>query len=131
MATTVTILDEATAGGKTGEFRVELASSRVTVRELIRSRVEQEVRQYNQSTPGCFRGLVQPREAEVTLNGYKLRKQRQIDAEDQVARAVEAFENHRILVLVDDRQVDNLDEGIDVNPETTVSFVKLVPLVGG
>jgi hypothetical protein len=131
MATTVTIHDEATAGGKTGECRVEIPESRVTIRESIRRRVEQEVRQYNDSTPGYFRGLVQPREAEVTLNGYKLRKQRQIDGEDQLARAVEAFENHRILVLVDDHQVDNLDHRIDITSATSVSFVKLVPLVGG
>jgi hypothetical protein len=34
-------------------------------------------------------------------------------------------------VLVGDRQPDSLDEEITVGPETRVSFVKLVPLVGG
>jgi hypothetical protein len=32
---------------------------------------------------------------------------------------------------VDDRQVDTLDDEIALRPDTTVSFLKLVPLVGG
>jgi len=35
------------------------------------------------------------------------------------------------MVLVDDRQAESLDEDIVVKPETRVSFLKLVPLVGG
>ena len=34
-------------------------------------------------------------------------------------------------MLVDDRQVDELDEEITVSGDTSVAFVKLVPLVGG
>jgi hypothetical protein len=65
------------------------------------------------------------------LNGYRLRKKRQLDAAEQRARAVEAFERSGFFLLVDDRQVAGLDEVITVRPDTEVSFVKLVPLVGG
>ena len=34
-------------------------------------------------------------------------------------------------MLVDDRQVDELDEEIEIRPDTTVTFLKLVPLLGG
>jgi hypothetical protein len=34
-------------------------------------------------------------------------------------------------LLVDDRQVDELEEEIEIRPDTTVTFLKLVPLVGG
>ena len=34
-------------------------------------------------------------------------------------------------LLVDDRQIEDLDEEVVVTVESTISFVKLVPLVGG
>ena len=89
------------------------------------------MQEYNLSTPEYFRGLVQPTEAEKVLNGYKLRERRKIDWEEQYARAVEAFERNGFFMLVDDRQVERLDEEIELKVATEVSFIKLVPLVGG
>jgi len=34
-------------------------------------------------------------------------------------------------LLVNDRQVDELEDEIEIRPDTTVTFLKLVPLVGG
>lgn len=131
MSATLTIRDQTTAGQDVNEFTLEVLSERITVRELIRSRVYQEVKDHNTSRPGYFRGLVQPTEAEETLNGYKLRRARQIDWRPQYEQAIAAFESNGIIILVDDRQVDSLDEEIEVRPETSVTFLKLVPLVGG
>jgi len=44
---------------------------------------------------------------------------------------VEAFERRRIVIIVDRRQVLDLDEAIVVTAGTEVRFLKLVPLVGG
>ncbi len=41
--TQLKVCDETTAGEKTGEFVMDLLTERITVRELIRSRVYQEV----------------------------------------------------------------------------------------
>jgi hypothetical protein len=131
MATVVTIIDETPGGSSSSELTLEFLTERITVRELIRSRVYQEVREYNASTPGHFKGLVQPTEAERTLNGYKLRERRKIDWEAQYDRAVEAFQRNGFLILVDDRQVTELDEEIVLRHDSSVSFLKLVPLVGG
>jgi hypothetical protein len=131
MATVLTIIDETPGGGSTGELTLEFLTERITVRELIRSRVYQEVSEYNASMPGHFKGLVQPTEAERTLNGYKLRERRKIDWEAQYERAVEAFQRNGFLILVDDRQVTELDEEIILRSDSSVSFLKLVPLVGG
>lgn len=131
MPTTLTIRDESTGEGTLHEFALEVLSERISVRELIRSRVYQEVQDYNRRQPKVFRGLVQPADAERTLNGYKLAKPRQIDWQQQYARALAAFEAKRFLVLVDDRQVDALDDEITVAPGTSVSFLRLTPLVGG
>jgi hypothetical protein len=78
-----------------------------------------------------FNGLVEPFDAEKTLKGFKLRKKRKIDWEEQFARALEAFHRNGFFILVGERQAEDLDEVLEVNGETEVSFVKLVPLVGG
>jgi len=101
------------------------------VRELIRARIYQEVQDYNQKQPEYFRGLVQPNDVERMLNGYKLRTKRKIDWEEQYRQALDAFERNRFFVLVGDKQADSLDQEFEVKVDTEVSFVKLVPLVGG
>jgi hypothetical protein len=93
--------------------------------------VRHEVDAYNQKTPDTFLGLVQPTESERALNGWRLKKPRRIDAEEQVARAWDAFSNGRFLLLVDDRQLDTLDQEFALRLDAQVCFYKLVPLVGG
>ncbi len=131
MATTLTVRDETTAGETTGELVLEFLTERITVRELIRSRVYQEVKDYNAAPASVFKGLVQPTDAEKTLNGFQMKKPRQIDWQEQFEKATTAFEGNRILVLVDDRQVESLDETIEIEPGTQVSFLRLQMLVGG
>jgi hypothetical protein len=131
MSTTITIHDETITGNPVSAFPLELLTERVTVRELIRSRVYQEVEDYNRRAPEYFRGLVQPTDAEQTLNGYRVRTARQINWKTQFDNAVEAFERNQFFILVDDRQAEELDDEITLTPDTRVSFVKLVPLVGG
>ncbi len=131
MSVTLTVRDETTAGQKGEEFTLDFLTEEITVRELIRGRIYQEVKDYNTTTPGLFRGLVEPRGAERQLGGYRVRETRQIDWREQFDSAVEAFEKSRILVLLDDRQAETLDEPIVVRPDTRVTFLKLVPLVGG
>src|SRR5688500_10399333 len=60
MAATLTIRDETATGKNVGETVVEFLTERITVRELIRSRVYQEVQDYNLRQGDTFRGLVQP-----------------------------------------------------------------------
>ena len=48
-----------------------------------------------------------------------------------MARALEAFEANGFFLLVNDRQVESLDQVVPIQETTTVSFVKLVQLVGG
>ncbi len=131
MATALTIHDRATPGGPVRSFTLHLAAERITVRELIERRVTQEVDEYNRAQPEYFQGLVQPTDAEQVLNGYRLRKKRLLDAAEQRAQAVAAFERNGFFLLVDDRQVTGLEDEIVVRPDTEVSFVKLVPLIGG
>jgi hypothetical protein len=130
--TSLTIADASTLGGAVSPVMVlDFLVERITVRELIRSRVYQEVKDYNTRQPEYFRGLVQPMAAEQTLNGYRLKQRRQIDWEQQFELALRAFAGNGFILLVDDRQMDDLEAEIVVSPETGVTFLKLVALVGG
>ena len=131
MATTVTVRDETTLGETTGELTLEFLTERVTAREVIRSRVYQEVTGYNARRAGLFRGLVQPRDAERTREGFRLQSSRRIDWAEQFGSALDAFARNGFLLLVDDRQVTDLDVEIELRHDTEVSFLRLVPLVGG
>jgi hypothetical protein len=131
MPATLTIRDEATTGDTLREWSLDFLTERITVGELIRSRVYEEVQDYNLRQPDHFRGLIQPSDAEQTLNGFKLKKPRQIDWKNQFDRAVEAFQKNQILILVNDRQAESLEEEIEIQPDTVVTFLRLVLLVGG
>jgi hypothetical protein len=104
---------------------------RITARELVLKRVRQEVQTYNDSLPEVFRGLVAPLDAERVLNGFRMPRKRTIDAEAQCQQACAAFEQNGFILLVDERQVESLDEPIEIRDNTSVVFLKLTPLVGG
>lgn len=132
MATiTLTIKDE-TAGGQTiNELKVSFASELITVKEIIKARVTAEVDTYNNRMPEYFKGLVQPGDAERTLNGYKLKEKRKVDAEKQCLVAWDAFQKNGFFMLIDNIQSESLEQMIVINADTNISFIKLTPLVGG
>ncbi len=131
MSATLTIRDESPGTKDFRQWSLEVLTERLTVRELIQSRVYQEVQDYNHRQPAEFQGLVQPTDAEQTLNGCRLKKPRQLDWHRQSVRAVEAFESKQVLVLINDRQAETLDQEFEVAPGTEVTFLRLTLLVGG
>lgn len=130
---TLTIRDETTSNvGKTDYvITINLTSKRLTARDLIRERVRQEVEDFNNKQPELYHGLVQPTDTERTLNGFKFREKRTLDWQEQFEKAIEGFQRNAFILLVDDLQVEDLDQVIPLAPETSVTFLKLVPLVGG
>jgi hypothetical protein len=136
MSVTLTIRDRSATGDVLDELPLEFPSERITVRELIRERVYQEVQDFNRKRDEMvFKGLVQPTDAERVLNGrrtdYRLKNRRQIDWKDQFEKAVDAFGRNGFFVLIDDKQAEGLEQEFTIGHGTEVSFVKLVQLVGG
>lgn len=128
----VCVRDETASGQSLHELSLEFLSERITVRELLHERVHHEVREFNRHQDRLvFQGLVQPEDAERTLNGSKLKAHRPLDWEAQFELALDGFEKNAYFILIDDRQAETLDEEFVVGPQTSVSFVKLTPLVGG
>ncbi|MEU3956406.1 hypothetical protein AB0F45_29465 [Streptomyces achromogenes] len=128
---TVTFRDETATGRPVTAWEVAGLPERMTVRELIRLRVREEVLRYNARPGERFNGLVRPDDTETELNGHRLREPRRIDWERQADIAELAFLANGFFVLAGDRQVDDLDETVDLTTDPNLVFIKLTPLAGG
>ncbi|NYH45305.1 hypothetical protein HNR22_005032 [Micromonospora jinlongensis] len=99
----ITVVDEATGVPSGPEWTMEIFEETVRLDELIRRRTF----------------------LEVAESGA------QVDPEERTRVALEGFTRNRFVVLVDDRQVTALDEKVRLHAGSRVTFLKLVPLVGG
>ncbi|MEV6344351.1 hypothetical protein [Actinoplanes sp. NPDC051851] len=100
---TITIVDETTSGATAPGWAMRIPGEAVRLDELIRRRVCQE----------------------VAASGSAA------DPEERVRAALDAFARNGFVVLVDDRQVTEPDETVELRAGSRVTFLKLVPLVGG
>ena len=137
------ISDEKFGQAKEKALTLECLTETMTVRELIRARVYQEVQDYNQrigrqQDKPLPKLLVTPTDAEAALNRKpspiapnKPSRRKPLVWEKQYDIACEAFVKNGFFVLVGDEQVEGLEESFDVAVDTEITFVKLVPLVGG
>ncbi len=129
--TILTIKDETASGDILNEIRIQVENERTTLKDIITTRVLTEVENYNNSKPEYFKGLIQPSEAEKTLNGFRIKKRKTIDGEQQVYVALDAFLKNGYFVIVDDEQITDYNKEMLVSADTKISFLKLTPLVGG
>jgi hypothetical protein len=127
----IVLADTTASGTETARLLLDDVPSPIRLRDLIRHRVREEVARYNAAPVPRFNGLVQPTDAERTLNGYVLRTPRTLDWEAQADAAVRAFGRNGFFVFAGERQVEDLDEELTLAEADVVSFLRLVPLVGG
>lgn len=125
------VIDETLGGERVRRMTLDSLHERTTAREIIRARVWQEVQDYNAAgRQKAFSGLVLPADNHERLND-KDSKFKPIDWENQFATALRAFESNGFFILAGDHQLSELDAEVETGPETEISFVKLVALVGG
>jgi hypothetical protein len=108
---------------------LRLVSERITLRELLERRINEEVAELNAGAD-AIQPLITPTHQEKQLND-KVSPPRQVDPVRQLAAAAEAFERRRIVIIVGERQILNVDEPLIITADREVRFIKLVPLVGG
>jgi hypothetical protein len=127
------VVDETMSGQRLRRFSIEESlRERLSVREIIRARIWQEVQEYNARQKAAnFEGLIRPTDEEQRLNGDKAGSFKPIDWERQYQTALRGFETNGFFILIGEQQASSLDEEFVMEAETEVSFVKLVPLVGG
>ena len=130
---TITIKDENLTGNLIRSFQLVVKKDlqEISLRDLIKTRVEMEVNAYNKSLTSVYNGLVVPTPKESVLNSISTKKRKKIDAEKEVYLAWDGFLKNTYFVLVNDFQVEELDHIIEISPDTEVSFLKLTQLVGG
>lgn len=125
------IRDENNLGSIYNELNLSFDKIEVSIKDIITQRVFQEIEEYNKKAANYKHALVQPKTDELMLNAVSKQKKRSINTEKQLEVALHAFKNNGFFMLVDDRQAVGLDEVVVIRTNTTVSFIKLTPLVGG
>lgn len=130
MSVTVVVRDETATGKALAEQSLVLPET-VTLREIIRHRVREEVARYNLERGDTFVGLVQPTDTEATLNGYRMRAPRKLAWERQADIALAGFAGNAFFVVVGNRQLEDLDAELHLQEADDIAFVRLVPLMGG
>ena len=124
---------------RTSELR--LVSQRLTARDLIAQHVANEVALGNARREqarrehrrvASFLVGIEEHPIERELNPRKRNvSPRLLDPEPETKAALAAFEGRQVVMLFDDRQIDDLSTELTVTDESQVVFLRLVPLVGG
>ena len=116
---------------------VEIPAGAITLRELIDAVVRSEVAAFRmRQLDGRLLQVLSKEQiaagaevGRITSGGSEL--DQAVDADAAVATAIEAFADGMYFVFVDEGQVQALDATVEVGVDSTLLFVRLVPLVGG
>ncbi|MBC8101225.1 MAG: hypothetical protein H7Z41_01375 [Cytophagales bacterium] len=115
--------------------------TRTTLRDLIANVVRSEVsafgerqeqRQFLQAlTSEEIQAGIAKGKIDMGGRGADGFARQEVDAEQSVGAALQAFEDGLYFVFVDDTQKEKLDETIVLRPGSRVTFLRLVALAGG
>jgi hypothetical protein len=114
----VTIRDRTSTGDPTGTITLPGLPDGITLRQLIRWRVREEVARTNLGSFRVLMGLVPDPKREP------------LDWETQADFAIDRFLTNGYIVLVDRSQVLDLETRIDLKRDPEVWFIRLTPLAG-
>ena len=123
--------------------RLTVEADRVSVRDLLRFRIEAEAERREDALMRFLRDRDARQEAEA-LNGANVRSrgfagatspsgpaERSDRIEKTLRTALDALVSGRLLLLVDGRQVDDPDETVHLEGAHEALFLRLIPLQGG
>ena len=118
----ISIVDETTAGVRSEGRIVEIFEPKITVRTLIESRILHELDSVRAERQAL-------RKEHHPLNVTAPVKTPTPD--EQIVRAFKAFEAGQLIVLLPGGQAETLDQTLTLDEDDEVTFLRLVPLVGG
>jgi hypothetical protein len=128
----IMIQDQVVGGPITHQMMIDFLTEKITLRDLIKGRVYQEVQDANARKTISGTAMFALSATESMLNEMKKpREFKPIEFQPEYDKAIEAFQKGRYFVLIDDRQPADLDEMIVLRPDTKLNFIKLVLLTGG
>ena len=143
MAYSISVVDEVLGNARGAHQPAGAAANRLTfltpkisLRELIRFRVEETFNRQRQELYSARSGAPVERRLNVRSQPRRYDPHWLVtpDAEDldrAVATALKGFQSNAYFVLADDRQVDALDDMLDLDALDAVTFVRLTGLKGG
>lgn len=123
---TLTIRDESLQGLQPS-WQLDIVEEQSTLREVIRSRIYQEVSEWKAKKHSQLPCLLPPTPLCPDPADAPSTRDWQVHYE----QAIKAFEKRHYLVLIDGRQVTELDRPVQLSAHSTVTFFKLIPLIGG
>ena len=126
---TILVSEKITGGPVRNEFKLEIATHRITVRELIKNCVDNQASVANSGKPKS--PFFSPALEETELNEEQPNKGPRIDSERQFLLACDAFSSKKVLLLLDGTQETELDKEVTIKSESRIVFLQLVPLAGG
>jgi len=119
------------------EVFISQVQVKYTLRELIASVVQEEVNSYNQKyhqnrlSPVLSFDYIEQGKANGKI-GFSVKSSNPvIDTEKAVEKALGAFSMGHYYVFVDEVQLNSLDDEVILKANSKISFLRLMPLVGG
>jgi hypothetical protein len=117
----VTINDRTSTGDPTGTITLPDLPDGITLRQLIRTRVREEVARYNLRPWGIFQGFIQE---------LGLPDRQPIDWVTRADAAIDLFLANGFIVVINGGQVVDLETWIDLRRDVDVRFIRLTALGG-
>ncbi len=140
MSVQLSIVEKIVGQTERQAFSLKLASERVPAREILASHVRAEIERLNEAArrnrekhDRVASFLVGPHSHEVErrLNRKGSRGHQPLEPDVEITAAVGGVEAKQVIMLFDDREVTDLDELLTVTDDSTVTFLRLVPSIGG
>ena len=116
---------------------VELSDGPHTLQSLLTHLVHDEVQRYRecQNSVGLLRVLTEKELAHGAAQGKVVttpqERSGEVDVNDAVRRALQAFGDGLYYVFVDDEQIQSLEEPLTLKPDSALLLLRLTALAGG
>lgn len=126
--------------------KLELVSERISVRELISRAVSEQIKELTETQHAEAEVVritltrqyltakdvaTQAETGRIRLPSERKREEMSINLDQEIALALQGFSAQAFRVVVDGVAMDSLDEDIVLKPNTKITFLRLMPLVGG
>ena len=121
-------------------FTLRLASERISARDIVAKHVRDEIDRLNDlarrrhaehDRVASFLVGDHSNELERKLNKPNRKGPKTLEPTEEVKAALDAIEARQVIVLFDDLEIEDLDADLTVTDQSKVTFLRLVPLVGG
>jgi hypothetical protein len=136
----VSIVEKIVGQTQRRAFTLYVASERISARDVVAGHVREEVSRLNDlarrnhakhDSVASFLVGDHSHALERKLNLPGRKGVRLLDPDEEIKAAFDGIAARQVIMLFDDYEVDDLDADLTVTDHNTITFLRLVPLVGG